>query len=450
MSRMPHIDAKIAAATKDRAEALFSKGRWKESLEAYERIRPYGSKDPRILLRMGDIARRLDEKGAVPYYKEAVEGFAKLGFLIKAIAVCKVVIGIDPGEEDVQRRLAELANPNKSAEGRKEAGVSKAPTTPAPPTSVTPPPLHRAASPATPPPSPPPSTALEKTEAGVDMEIAFVEPSALPRVPLFSDLTEAEFLEVVRKVKAIALREGEYLFREGDSGDAIYFVAEGAVDVVARSKDGAEVPIAGLKEGDVFGEFGFFSGSRRASGVKAGKGTTVLELTKKDLDEVIALHKRVEDVLFEFYKERVVDRLMALSSVFKPLGAGYRKEVLKHLRPVKFPAGALVMKEREEGETMYLIKEGGVSVWVREPSGEKKEIGRLQEGDFFGEIALATNKPRVANVTAETEVSLVEFSRTVIRDISARYPEVKEILASVIRERIADLLGRKEDRARLL
>lgn len=405
------VDAKMAALAKDKAEALFNNGKLKEALDTYDHISSFGDKDPRIYIRMGDIARKLeDNAAAIEHYKKAVKAFVKTGFVIKAIAVCKMIISIDPSQQDIQARLAELA-----AAGGAVAPAGPPKTAPAKPQAAQPAPQIR-----------------------------------LPKVPLFSDFNEEEFLSIVKKVKAVHVPKDSFLFHEGDKGDSIFFVSEGEVDVIGHTKGGEERSFARLKEGDVFGEFGFFSNSERSTGVKAFSDATMLELTKADLDDIIKHHKRVGDVLINFYKERIVDRLMALSLVFQPLTANDRKDVLKCLAIVSYDKSSLITKEGEAGDTMYLIKEGKVAVWVKDAAGREKRLAEFEEGDFFGEIALATNKPRTANVTALSDVQLVEFSRTVIKDILAKYPAVKTILERVIKERVSGVVSAREHRGTMI
>lgn len=50
--------------------------------------------------------------------------------------------------------------------------------------------------------------------------------------------------------------------------------------------------------------------------------------------------------------------------------------------------------------------------------------------------ALATNKPRLANVTALTKIETVVFKRDVIKDVLVKYPEIREVLKGVIRQRV--------------
>lgn len=378
------LDAAMIAAARERAESLYSKGKYREALATYEKLEEYGRKDPRIYMRMGDIAGKLGAKdAAISFYKKGAESFIRLGFTLKAVAVCKSILALDADQKDVQAKIAELHG---------EAGK----------------------------PSP--------------------RAPDVPRTPLFSELTNDEFLEVLKKVSSIDLVPGAYVFREGDPGDSIFLIAEGEVEVIGSARDGSKVALARLPEGSVFGEFGFFLGSRRTMDVRAVSKATVLELRKADLGEIMPRYPRVETVLFEFYKERVVDTLLAMSELFRPLSALDRKEVLARVARSTWGPGEDIVKEGEVGQTMYLIKSGEVEVWVKGTGRERSEVATLGPGDFFGEVALATSRPRVATVTAVTGVELVEIGRPVIRDLAFKYPEIKERLEKVIRERLLDLM----------
>lgn len=394
------MNEQTISAVKSKAEAYFSKGKLKEAIEAYESIKSYAGKDPRISLRIGEIYRKIGKNNeAIDAYKLSADAFITQGFITKAIGVCKVIIDIDPSQADVQRKIAELytkkgfvAGTGKKAEEEKPAG-----------------------------------------DAGR-------EAGKFPRTPLFSDLGRDELVTLIGKVRYQTVSQGEFVFKEGDSGDSIYIINNGEVEIISRDRRGNDVALATLKEGDFFGEFGFFSNARREASVRAKSPASLLEIVKKDIADIIERHRRVAGVIFDFYKERVVDRLMALSSVFEPVTPGDRKIILARLTSSKYESGATIVRQGDIGDTMYLIKEGKVRVWLNDLLKGNIEVTTLGEGDFFGEIALATSRPRVANVTATTDTELVLFSRPMIKDILAKYPDIKKIMEDVIKARVTDVI----------
>ena len=65
------------------------------------------------------------------------------------------------------------------------------------------------------------------------------------------------------------------------------------------------------------------------------------------------------------------------------------------------PAGKPLLRQGEFADSFFLIETGEVSV-----IGRGGPIARLGAGDFFGEIALITQRPRTASIVATTDVRL--------------------------------------------
>ena len=62
--------------------------------------------------------------------------------------------------------------------------------------------------------------------------------------------------------------------------------------------------------------------------------------------------------------------------------------------------GKAIIRQGTHGTSAFLIKNGSVEVWVTGQNGQKKVIAELKKGDVFGEMAMISNKPRMATVTA--------------------------------------------------
>lgn len=60
----------------------------------------------------------------------------------------------------------------------------------------------------------------------------------------------------------------------------------------------------------------------------------------------------------------------------------------------------LLINSGDAADGMYLIEEGTVSIKMLQDGGEK-EISKLEKGQYFGELALVTHKPRAASVYAQ-------------------------------------------------
>ncbi len=81
------------------------------------------------------------------------------------------------------------------------------------------------------------------------------------------------------------LAVGEVLFEEGDPADALYVVAEGALDVIKRETPGQAMVLERLGPGDCFGEVALLDGSARGAGVVAVEPTRLNMLGREDFLE---------------------------------------------------------------------------------------------------------------------------------------------------------------------
>lgn len=110
--------------------------------------------------------------------------------------------------------------------------------------------------------------------------------------------------------------------------------------------------------------------------------------------------------------------------------------------------GAIVVREGEMGDRMFVIQSGRVRV-TREVNGLEISLAELEKGDFFGEMALIEREVRSATVRAVGQTSLLSidkksFLRRVHDDPSLAY-RILERMSKRIRE-LSDELVRLKSR----
>lgn len=109
----------------------------------------------------------------------------------------------------------------------------------------------------------------------------------LQSVSIFWDLNEGELGHIADKMVSKHFENGNYIFLEDSEGEQCFFVLEGSVKVTRLSKDGREVILAMLNEGDFFGEMSLLDGESRSANVIALEKTKVLTLDRNDFIEVV-------------------------------------------------------------------------------------------------------------------------------------------------------------------
>ena len=109
----------------------------------------------------------------------------------------------------------------------------------------------------------------------------------LQSVSIFWDLNENDLGHIADKMIAKHFENGNYIFLEDSEGEQCFFVLEGSVKVTRLSKDGREVILAMLNEGDFFGEMSLLDGESRSANVIALEKTKVLTLDRNDFIAVV-------------------------------------------------------------------------------------------------------------------------------------------------------------------
>lgn len=127
----------------------------------------------------------------------------------------------------------------------------------------------------------------------------------LQSVALFWDLAEEELGYISEKMIARHYESGKFIFLEDSEGEQCFFVVQGSVKVTRLSKDGREVILAMLNEGEFFGEMALLDGESRSANVIALEETEVLTLNREDF--LVVLHDYPQ-IAIQLLKE-MADRL---------------------------------------------------------------------------------------------------------------------------------------------
>lgn len=98
-------------------------------------------------------------------------------------------------------------------------------------------------------------------------------------------------------------------------------------------------------------------------------------------------------------------------------------------------AGQTVIRQGDDGASLFLLNEGLLSVSVSTPDGSRTEVGQIIAGNAFGEMSLLTGAPRGATVTAVMDSLVTEIHKDAMAKLLSARPHVAEILSRILAER---------------
>lgn len=233
---------------------------WKAAVGEMEKLFAL-EPDPQIRVRMGDCWQKMNKKGeAVAEYLKAADLFSEKGFVVKALAIYKLILRIDPGHKKAQDLMAALHSNKSVAE-----------------------------------------TKLEPVALG-----ALAPQNSV--IPLFSDMTQEEFTDFTKRMVFHTMPPNRKIIKEGESGASVFVVTRGSVRVYT-TVDAKQVDLAVLQSSDFFGEIAFLTGKPRTATVETAEESDILEVSEEDLQDLIRQKPRIREIMQRYYEQRVASTL---------------------------------------------------------------------------------------------------------------------------------------------
>jgi len=366
---------------KEKAQKALSRGEWRKALECFQNHCALEPEDLRSQLKVAELLERLGQtKEAVQMYRKVAEVYALDGFLLQAISINKMILRVDPSSQDVNHRLAQLY--------------------------------------------------AEKTR-----EMKPLRP--FPHIPLFSELDEQELQSLLSHIQSQTFPKGSLICREGEGGDSLFVISRGEVSITKQMPEGREVRVRNLRDGDFFGEFGFFIDRKRHATVRAVTECEILEISRNALNKMIEIHPRLNEVLQNLFKERILDNFLALSPIFSFLVSSERGEFMKRFHLREIPEGTTLFKGGDPPTSLYMVRSGEVEIFTQNRHGEKVSLALLESGNFFGEIGPLFGKPRTANARTTRPTELMEMTKEDFNACLLRFPNLQTKLKEISLNRLS-------------
>jgi CRP/FNR family cyclic AMP-dependent transcriptional regulator len=102
---------------------------------------------------------------------------------------------------------------------------------------------------------------------------------------------------------------------------------------------------------------------------------------------------------------------LAAVELFELLDADELKELAAVIDEKTLEAGEVLFQAGDFGESLYIVDQGNVELFIKDTTGQKIILKIAKENDIFGEISMLDNRPRSATAIALTDTKLFALDR---------------------------------------
>lgn len=216
--------------------------------------------------------------------------------------------------------------------------------------------------------------------------------------------------ELLNQSEVCAITKGKTVFEQGEAAHSIVYVMAGEVDLLVndtverRVKGGSRLAKLPLEQGKVYQHT-----------ARAVSDVVCVKVDSNTLDIMLTWDQsggyEVQDLGDADDGDWMANLLQA--KVFHRIPPSNIQSIFMRLETHHFKAGEDVIRQGEEGEHFFIIREGQCRVTRKtRKNPEGMVLATLQAGDNFGEEALISGGKRNASITMQTKGVLMSLSKT--------------------------------------
>ncbi|MBI4759709.1 MAG: PP2C family protein-serine/threonine phosphatase [Chloroflexota bacterium] len=217
----------------------------------------------------------------------------------------------------------------------------------------------------------------------------------LAQIPFFADLPLAELDRLASELEVVNLRSGEILFNEGDPGEHLYIVVNGALEILMAPGTSNELILNILQPGEYLGEMSLIQpGGHRTASARARGDAVLLSMSRTQFKDLLKRHPYLANAMVRVLSQRLDNTNIA---TFRDLTEKNR-QLQKAYDELKAAQEQLIEKERMEKELQVAASIQMSILPDVLPSTERFDFGgrilpaRQVGGDFYDVFELGDDK----------------------------------------------------------
>lgn len=126
------------------------------------------------------------------------------------------------------------------------------------------------------------------------------------------------------------------------------------------------------------------------------------------------------------------------STLFSMVSTSDLRAVAAVITEMKYNAGELIIKEKDIGDSMYLIRSGSVQIVKKKRENSNCILAELHNGECFGEMSAIDEEVRSADVYAKESCILMKLSKDDLFEVILDCPHIGIELLKIFIKRLRD------------
>ncbi|XP_053153392.1 cAMP-dependent protein kinase type II-alpha regulatory subunit isoform X2 [Hemicordylus capensis] len=218
---------------------------------------------------------------------------------------------------------------------------------------------------------------------------------------LFKNLDQEQLSQVLDAMFERKVQPQEHVIDQGDDGDNFYVIERGLYDIFV-ARDGQARCVGRYDEHGSFGELALMYNTPRAATIVATTEGALWGLDRVTFRRIILKNNAKKRKTFELFIESV--------PLLKSLEPSERMKIVDVIGEKTFQDGERIISQGDKADSFYIVESGEVKILIKsktitgKDANQEVEIARCKKGQYFGELALVTNKPRAASAYAVGDV----------------------------------------------
>ncbi|XP_010894139.1 protein kinase, cAMP-dependent, regulatory, type II, alpha A isoform X1 [Esox lucius] len=260
---------------------------------------------------------------------------------------------------------------------------------------------------------------------------------------LFKTLEQEQFSEVLDAMFELRVQPQEHVIDQGDDGDNFYVIERGVYDIVVQI-DGVGKCVGQYDNKGSFGELALMYNTPRAATIIATQEGALWGLDRATFRRLIVKANAKKRRLYEQFVESV--------PLLKSLELSERMKIVDVLGIKTFSDGERIIVQGDRADCFYIVESGEVKIMMKskttkanQEDNAEVEITRCSRGQYFGELALVTNKPRAASAYAVGDVKCLVIDIQAFERLLGSCKEIMKRNITHYEEQLVALFGSSMD-----